>query len=334
MLADLIRATVRGTAHATVRGTAHATVRGTAHAAVHTGRRAPLVGGLLGQNQELQLEGRVVFITGAARGLGAELACQAYAKGAYVSLVGRRLAPLEQLAAELGERAAAFEADVTDLAALQQAADATVRRFGGIDVVIANAGIAPPSDSVLTIDPAEFERTVDVDLLGQWSTIRATLPAVIERQGHILVVASVYGFFNGALNASYAASKAGIEQLTRAVRVELVHHGATAGIAYLGFVETDLAADVFAQEQVEEARRSLRAFITRPIPVHDAGEALITGIERRAARVGAPSWVLPMLAVRGIATTVMDQVMLNNPRLTQAIDRAEQKAQRSPTAPN
>ena len=95
------------------------------------------------------------------------------------------LEPLQQLAAQLGEGAAAFQADVRDLDALQRAADATVARFGGIDVVIANAGIAPPSEPILTIDPGEFERTVDIDLLGQWRTVRATLPAVIERRGHI-----------------------------------------------------------------------------------------------------------------------------------------------------
>ncbi len=317
MLADLIRATARGSLDA----------------ALTSGRRAPLVGALLGPHHPLPLDGRVVFITGAARGLGAELARQAYDKGAYVSLVGRRLAPLAELAGELGERAAAFEADVTDLKALQTAADATVQRFGGIDVVIANAGIAPPSDTVLTIDPAEFEHTVNVDLLGQWRTMRATLPAVIERQGHILLAASVYAFFNGAMNASYAASKAGIEQLTRALRVELVHHGATAGIAYLGFIDTDLAADAFSREQVAEVREGLPAFITRPIPVRDAGRALIAGIERRAARVGAPGWVLPMLAVRSAATTVMDQIMLHNPRLSNTIDRGEQRAQQAPTTP-
>ena len=310
----------------------HAATRGTVHAAIHTVRRVPLVGGLLGRNRGLDLDNRVVFITGAARGLGAELARQAYAHGARVALVGRGLAPLQELAAELGEHAAAFEADVTDLAALQKAANDTVAHFGGIDVVIANAGIAPPSNSILTIDPAKFERTIDVDLLGQWRTIRATLPAVIERQGHILVVASVYAFFNGALNASYAASKAGIEQLTRAMRVELVHHGATAGVAYLGFVQTDLAADVFAQEQVAEVRATLPSFITRPIPVADAAAAVLTGVQHRAARVGAPNWVLPMLAVRGIATNVMDNVMLNSTGLTQAIDRAEQRTQ--PPPPN
>ncbi|MEO9137555.1 MAG: short-chain dehydrogenase/reductase [Jatrophihabitans sp.] len=212
--------------------------------ALDAGRRAPLVGGLVsgvvGRGDVMSLDGKVVFVTGAARGLGAEIARQAHERGAYVALVGRRLPGLQKLADELGERAAAFEADVTDLPALQRAAADAVERFGGIDVVVANAGIAPPSDSVLSIDPAEFERTVDVDLLGQWRTVRAVLPYVIERRGHVVVVSSIYAFFNGVLNASYAASKAGIEQLTRALRVELAHHGASAGVAYLGFIDTDL----------------------------------------------------------------------------------------------
>jgi len=227
------------------------------------------------------------------------------------------------LAAELGEGAAAFQADVGDLDALQRAADATVARFGGIDVVIANAGIAPPSEPILTIDPGEFERTVDIDLLGQWRTIRATLPAVIERRGHILVVASIYSFVNGALNASYAASKAGVEQLTRALRVELAHHGATAGVAYLGFVDTDLVGDVFAQQQIVEARSIAPSFVTRPIPVTRAGRTLVDGIESRAATVAAPGWIRPLLPLRGLAGTLMDEFMLANPGLSRAISQAE-----------
>ena len=283
----------------------------------------PLGPAVLGDRRE-PLDGRVVFITGAARGLGAELARQAHAEGARVALVGRRLEPLQALAAELGEdRAAAFYADVSDLDALGRAADGCAERFGRIDVVVANAGIAPPSDTILTIDPAAFEHTVDVDLLGQWRTMRATFPHLVNSRGHILVVASIYAFSNGAMNASYAASKAGTEQLARAARVELAHHGTTAGIAYLGFVQTDLAADVFAQQSVAEARQAVPAFLTAPIPVEQAAAALLDGIERRAGRVGAPGWVLPMLAVRGVTTTLMDTVMLNNSRLSAAIARAE-----------
>jgi NAD(P)-dependent dehydrogenase (short-subunit alcohol dehydrogenase family) len=307
-----------------------AATRGAAHTALSTARRTPVVGGLLGRDRGLDLDGRVVLVTGAARGLGAEVARQAHAAGAHVALVGRRLAPLQELADELGERAAAFEADVTDLEALQRATDDAVARFGGVDVVVANAGIAPPSDSVLAIDPAEFERTVDVDLLGQWRTLRATLPAVVERQGHVLVVASIYAFVNGALNASYAVSKAGVEQLVRAVRVELAHHGVTAGVAYLGFIETDLVTDVFAREQVAEARATMPAFVTRPIPVAEAAAAVLSGVERRAPRVAAPGWVLPVLAVRSLATGVMDGVMLHSPGLARAIEKADRAAQQRP----
>jgi NAD(P)-dependent dehydrogenase (short-subunit alcohol dehydrogenase family) len=301
------------------------TARALGAAGLSAARTLPVAGRMFGSAPQLELAGRVVFVTGAARGIGAEAARQAHARGARVALVGRRLKPLQQLAAELGEGAAAFQADVRDLGAIRRAADATVARFGGIDVVIANAGIAPPSEPILTIDPGEFERTVDVDLLGQWRTIRATLPAVIERRGHILVVASIYAFVNGALNASYAASKAGVDQLTRALRVELAHHDATAGVAYLGFVETDLVGDVFAQQQVAEARAIMPAFATRPIPVARAGRALVDGVESRAATVAVPGWIRPLLPLRGLAGTLMDEFMVANPGLSRAISRAEKK---------
>ncbi|QRY46102.1 SDR family NAD(P)-dependent oxidoreductase [Mycolicibacterium boenickei] len=288
-------------------------------------RSLPVAGRMFGTSPRLALPGRVVFITGASRGIGAEAARQAHARGARVALVGRRLKPLQQLASQLGEGAAAFEADVRDLDAMQRAADAAVARFGGIDVVIANAGIAPPSEPILTIEPDEFERTVDVDLLGQWRTVRATLPAVIERRGHILVVASIYAFVNGALNASYAASKAGVDQLARALRVELAHHEATAGVAYLGFVNTDLVGEVFAQQQVLEARSIAPAVFTKPIPVTQAGRALVNGIEARAATVAAPGWIRPLLPLRGLAGTLMDEFMVANPGLSRAISRAERK---------
>jgi NAD(P)-dependent dehydrogenase (short-subunit alcohol dehydrogenase family) len=301
------------------------TARALGAAGLSAARALPIAGRAFGGAPRLELEGRVVFVTGAARGIGAEVARQAHARGARVALVGRRLKPLQQLAAQLGEGVAAFEADVRDLGALQGAADATVARFGGIDVVIANAGIAPPSEPILTIDPGEFERTVNIDLLGQWRTVRATLPAVIERRGHILVVASIYAFVNGALNASYAASKAGVDQLTRALRVEVAHHDATAGVAYLGFVETDLVGDVFAQQQVAEARAIMPSFATRPIPVTRAGRTLVDGIESRAATVAAPSWIRPLLPLRGLAGPLMDEFMVANPGLSRAISRAERK---------
>jgi NAD(P)-dependent dehydrogenase (short-subunit alcohol dehydrogenase family) len=304
------------------------TARALTTAGLNAARSLPVAGRVFGAAPHLDLDGRVVFVTGAARGIGAEVTRQAHARGARVALVGRRLKPLQELASQLGEGAVAFDADVRDLDALQRAADATVARFGGIDVVVANAGVAPQSEPILTIDPAEFERTVDIDLLGQWRTIRATLPAVIERRGHVLVVASIYSFVNGALNASYAASKAGVDQLTRALRVELAHHEATAGVAYLGFVETDLVDDAFAQQHVVEARSIVPELFTKPIPVTRAGRTLVHGIESRAATVAAPGWIRPLLPLRGVAGTLMDEFMLASPKLSGAIRRAERKQER------
>jgi NAD(P)-dependent dehydrogenase (short-subunit alcohol dehydrogenase family) len=234
------------------------------------------------------------------------------------------LAALQRVADELGAGTACFEADVTDAEALRRAAEDAVAHFGGIDVVVANAGIAPPSETVATIAPDEFERTVDVDLLGQWRTVRAALPSVIERRGHVLLVGSIYAFFNGALAASYAVSKAGVEQLARTLRVELAPHGATAGFAYLGFIDTDLADEVFADDHAATIRRAVPGFITRPMPVADAAAAVLSGIERRAPRVTAPAWVGPLLAVRSLTTAVMDDVLMHNRNVTGAISAAEQ----------
>jgi NAD(P)-dependent dehydrogenase (short-subunit alcohol dehydrogenase family) len=165
-----------------------------------------------------------------------------------------------------------------------------------------------------------------VDLLGQWRTVRAALPAVIERRGHIALVGSIYAFFNGVLAAPYAVSKAGVEQLSRTLRVELAQHGVTAGIAYLGFIDTDLAADAFADEQAAAIRDVAPSFITRPMTVEAAAAAVLDGIERRASRVTAPGWVGLLLATRSLTTAVMDDVLIHNRGVTDAIRNAEAAA--------
>lgn len=246
-----------------------------------------------------------------------------------MALVGRRLAPLQQLADELGSGAAAFEADVTSADRLQRAADDAVATFGGIDVVIANAGIAPPSHTVATIDPDAFEHTVDVDLLGQWRTVRATLPAVRERQGHVLLVGSIYAFFNGVLAAPYAVSKAGVEQLARTLRVELAPQGVTAGIAYLGFIDTDLTVDAFSDASADAIRQAVPRIFTREMTVTEAADAMLDAIERRAPSVSAPGWVKPLRALRSVTTAVMDDVLLHNRSVRAAIVSAEDGVRQS-----
>jgi NAD(P)-dependent dehydrogenase (short-subunit alcohol dehydrogenase family) len=129
--------------------------------------------------------GKSVLITGAARGIGAETARRLAAKGAKVSLVGLEPDELERVAAQCGSDAIFFDTDVTDWDALERAASGTVERFGGIDVVMANAGIAS-AGLVVNTDPAAWERVVEVNLFGVWRTVRTCLPHVIERKGYIL----------------------------------------------------------------------------------------------------------------------------------------------------
>ncbi len=257
----------------------------------------------------IDLADRVVVITGGAKGIGAAVARGAHARGARVALLDVDGTAARATALTLGERAIGVACDITDTESLDAAVAAVLDRFGRIDVVLANAGIAPPSRSVADIDPADFERTIEINLLGQWRTARAVLPALTESGGHLLFVSSIYAFFNGVLNASYAMSKAGVEQLSRALRAELAHTGATAGVAYLGFVRTDLVDEVFAQHQVATFRKSLPGFLTRPISADDAAAALLAGIESRAARVTAPAWVRPALLGRGLTDPLADRIV-------------------------
>ena len=136
------------------------------------------------------LRGKTVFITGAARGIGAETARRVAAAGANVALAGLEPEELQRVAAQCGPNAAAFECDVTDWQALERAVEGAVERFGGIDIVMANAGIAPVG-MVRSVDPRAFERTLEINLMGVWRTVRTCLPQVIERQGYVLVVASL-----------------------------------------------------------------------------------------------------------------------------------------------
>src|SRR5919201_4585050 len=134
------------------------------------------------------LAGKSVLITGAARGIGAETARQAAKRGAKVSLVGLEPDELERTAAECGSNALWFEVDVRDGESLQQAVGETVDRFGGIDIAMANAGVAA-ANLVRESREEALELIIDINLTGAVRTIRTCLPHVIERRGYLLAVA-------------------------------------------------------------------------------------------------------------------------------------------------
>lgn len=238
------------------------------------------------------LQGKVVFITGGARGIGAEVARRLRNKGARLVLTDLDKAELAALAAELGEdRVLTAVADVRDLPAMQAAAAAGVERFGGIDVVVANAGINSYG-SVLQVDPEAFKRVLDVNVLGVFHTVRATLPALIDRRGYVLVVSSLAAYTAAPGWAAYNASKAGVEILANALRLEIGQSGVSVGSAHMSWIETALVRDTRAD--VPAFGELLARFpwpLNKTTSVDRCADAFVRGIEGRRDRIYCPRWV-------------------------------------------
>lgn len=272
------------------------------------------------------LNGRVAFVTGAARGIGFETARQLHMRGASVAVVDIDAAEAHEAAERIGERAIGIATDVTDHNAVMQAVAETVERFGGLDVVVANAGIAQSRmATVRGIGVEEWERVFEVDMLGVWRTVRAALPQVVARKGHVVVTSSVYAFVNGVFNSPYAVAKAGVESLGRSLRAELVPLGASASVAYFGWVDTKLVQDAFANNG-DRMQQNLPEFLKRRIQPAEAGAAVVRGIEERAPRIFAPKWWRYVSALRGILNPLLDRRFERDAAMISAVREIEAEA--------
>jgi len=242
--------------------------------------------------------GKVVLITGAARGIGAETARRLAARGARLSLVGMEPERLASLAGELGDGHAWFECDVTDQAALEAAVAGTVERLGGIDVVVANAGIA--SNGTVAVAPIEaLVRTIEVNLIGVVRTVKATLPHVTQRRGYYLLVSSAAALAPMPGISTYAASKIGVEHFGTVLRLELAHKGVAVGSAHPAWIDTDLVRD--QKRDLGTFRQMLRS---TPGPfgsmtsVEECADAFVAAIEGRKRKVFVPKSLATLAAVR------------------------------------
>ncbi|KZS72362.1 short-chain dehydrogenase [Mycobacterium kansasii] len=239
------------------------------------------------------VQDKVVFITGGARGIGAEVARRLHNKGTKLVLTDVGTAELTSIAAELGgdDRVLTVTADVRDLPAMQAAAEQAVEKFGGIDVVIANAGIASYG-SVLQVDPEAFKRVLDVNVLGVFHTVRATLPAVIERRGYVLIVSSLAAYAASPGLAPYNASKAAVEIFANALRLEVAHHGVEVGSAHMSWIDTPLVRDTRSDlPSFTELIARLPWPLNKTTSVEKCAVAFVEGIEARKTRVFCPGWV-------------------------------------------
>lgn len=249
------------------------------------------------------LAGKVVLITGAARGIGEEVARRLYRRGARLVLVDLDEVPLNALAAELGDRVATAVADVTDLRSMNAAVATGVDSFGGLDVVVANAGIASYG-SVLAVDPAAFRRVIDVNLVGAFHTVRAALPSIIDRRGYVLVVSSAAAYVPAPGMAAYDASKAGLEHFANALRLEVAHLGVDVGSAQMAWIDTPLVREAKADlASFRSMLNSLPGPLGRTVSVQECGERFEKGIADRSRHIDVPGWVAWLRRLRPVLQT-------------------------------
>jgi len=278
------------------------------------------------------LRDRVAVVTGAARGIGAELARQLSDRGARVALLGLEPDGLAAVAGRCGRAAAWWEVDVTDSDWLGTVAAEVTDRFGPADVVVANAGIGV-AGSLLVADPASFDRVVEVNLLGSVRTARAFLPQLVQRRGYLLQIASLAAFVPMPMAAAYGASKAGVESFAHAVGSELAPHGVSVGVAYLSWTDTDLVRGADAVLGAASGRSRLPFPLNRTYPVDAAVARLVTGIERRAAHIYAPAWVAAAVPLRGLLPALAARASRRDVAGGEATVRAADPASRLPLGP-
>lgn len=189
---------------------------------------------------------KIVFITGASSGIGSELARQLAAKGATLGLLARRRELLDELIFEIeknGETARRFAADVTDQKAVATAAEDLRNEFGKIDVLIANAGIAGNSFDAGDLQPENFRRVIDVNLIGAANSVAAVLPGMIDRKsGQLIAISSLAAYRGLPKSAAYCASKAAMTAMFESLRIDLIGSGVFVTTIHPGFIKTPLTA--------------------------------------------------------------------------------------------
>ena len=195
----------------------------------------------------MDMTGKVVFITGASRGIGAATARAFADVGAKVALVARSTPEINALAAHIGENAIALPCDVSVYGDVSDAIEKTETAFGPIDVYIGNAGLLDPISHLADADPDAWGKTIDVNLKGVFNGMRAVMPGMIKRgAGTIITISS--GAAHGPIEAwsSYCSSKAGAFMLTRCADMEAREHGLRIMGLSPGTVATDMQRDIKA----------------------------------------------------------------------------------------
>ena len=253
-----------------------------------------------------QLRGRTALVTGASGGLGAHLARRLAREGMNLALAARREQELVALAGELeqlGVRAAALPADLSDLGQVDPLIERAEAALGPLDLLVNNAGVEI-GGAFTVLTRAELTSTVDLNLTAPLLLTHRVLPGMLERRrGHVVFISSVAGKIGPAYNEPYAATKAGLIGLTQSLRAEYPHEPVGFSVVCPGFI----AGDGMYQRMVEEGVKSNR--LMGETTVEKVTEATVRAIRRDLPEVietGAP--VRPMLALAQIAPGLVERV--------------------------
>jgi len=210
-----------------------------------------------------RLDGKAALVTGASGGLGAAIARTLHAQGAVVALSGTRRDALDALAAELGERAHACPADLRDAGAADVLVAAAETACGPLHVLVNNAGLTRDM-LALRMKDDDWDAVLDVDLSAPFRLARAALRGMLKRRaGRIIGISSIVGATGNPGQANYAAAKAGLVGMSKALAQEVGSRGITVNVVAPGFIETPMT-DALTADQ--------RGKLTAAIPLGRMGQ--------------------------------------------------------------